>query len=72
VVALIPDPDKYPEDWTWIETEPQPDHFAFDPSELIVRDYVSRLWATDWDSVEDSIYDDDWGDTDGRNRPADR
>jgi hypothetical protein len=25
--------------------------------ELLVRNYVSHLWADDWDSPEDSVYD---------------
>jgi hypothetical protein len=29
-----------------------------DTSDDDVRAYVSRLWAEDWDSAEDSVYDD--------------
>ena len=29
----------------------------FDPEDAAVRDYVSQLWAEDWDSPEDEIYD---------------
>jgi hypothetical protein len=29
-----------------------------DTSDEDVRAYVSRLWAEDWDSAEDSVYDD--------------
>lgn len=28
-----------------------------DPAEIDVRTYVSHLWAEDWDSEDDAIYD---------------
>ena len=30
---------------------------AYQPDEPLDRDYVSRLWAEDWDSAEDAVYD---------------
>ncbi len=31
---------------------------TYDTADEHVRAYVSRLWAADWDSAEDSSYDD--------------